>query len=192
MIKDEFRRLAYGKWNAIHKRCGKLQGYLDVGICEEWSNFENFYQWMLEKKENGEYFDGWEIDKDVLQPCIKNKVYSPNTCISLPSRINTAIINVDIYSPKPLKGFGWDKYRNKWQIKLKMWDKTVHLGRFDNLVEGFSAYKEAKINYINALVKEDDKLSNEIKDNIVEYVKVNMEYRLEQLKEVKKCINNTD
>lgn len=55
MIKDEFRRLAYGKWNAIHKRCGKLQGYLNVGICEEWNNFENFYRWMLEKKENGEH-----------------------------------------------------------------------------------------------------------------------------------------
>lgn len=66
-----------------------------------------------------------------------------------------------------------------------MWDKTVHLGRFDNLVEGFSAYKEAKINYVNALVKADDKLSNDIKDNIVEYVKVNMEYRLKHLKEVK-------
>lgn len=58
MVKDEFRRMAYGKCNAIHKRCGKLQGYFNVGSCEEWNNFENFYQWMLEKKENGEYHDG--------------------------------------------------------------------------------------------------------------------------------------
>lgn len=35
-------------------------------------------------------------------------------------------------------------------------------------------------------MKEDDKLSNEIKDNIVEYVKVNMEYRLKHLREVEK------
>lgn len=42
----------------MKQRCGTAKGYVDVTICDEWNNFENFYRWMLIKKEKGEYHDG--------------------------------------------------------------------------------------------------------------------------------------
>ena len=192
MIKDEFRRLCYRKWNSMKQRCGTAKGYVGVTICDEWNNFENFYQWMLIKNEKGEYRDGWEIDKDALQPLIQNKVYSPNTCILIPSKLNVALLGIDIFSDRYSKGYHWDKYRNKWQVKLKQYNKTVHLGRFENEIDGFLAYRDAKIKYINELLDNEKLLSEDVKYSILRFVEMNMNYKLEQLKEVKKCINNTD
>lgn len=192
MIKDEFRRLCYRKWNSMKQRCGTAKGYVGVTICDEWNNFENFYQWMLKKKSSCEYVDGWEIDKDVLQPLVKHKVYSPNTCIFIPNNINCAIVGIDVYSHKPSNCLYWDKNRNKWQVKLKMYNKTIHLGRFEDKIDGFVAYINAKIKYMQELIDKEERLSTNNKDKIMYCVKTNLNYRLEQLKEVKKCINNTD
>lgn len=41
------------------------------------------------------------------------------------------------------KGVIWDKSRNKWQSKIKLNGKTIHLGRFTNEKDAAKAYDNA-------------------------------------------------
>lgn len=82
----------YNTWQNIIARCYNEYAKEDNSayygictICEEWKNHQNFAKWYYDN-----YYDiGTErmhIDKDVL---VKgNTVYSPDTCIFLPQRIN--------------------------------------------------------------------------------------------------------
>ena len=45
------------------------------------------------------------------------------------------------------KGYHWDKSRNKWQAKITLNGKTIHLGRFVNEDDAHSAYLKAKDKY---------------------------------------------
>ena len=45
------------------------------------------------------------------------------------------------------KGYTWNKPRNKWQSKIKLNDKQIHLGYFTTEQEARQAYLEAKEKY---------------------------------------------
>lgn len=83
-------KIAYEKYRAMFDRCyGKQDGnnvaYKGCEVCEEWFKFENFVTWF-----NDNYYeiDGqtMELDKDLFG---NGKLYSPQTCIFLPHRINS-------------------------------------------------------------------------------------------------------
>jgi hypothetical protein len=40
-------------------------------------------------------------------------------------------------------GVTWDKSRNKWQVRIKVNYKTIHLGRFDSFEQAVKIRKEA-------------------------------------------------
>jgi hypothetical protein len=82
----------YDVWKILLSRCyDELQrelniAYKDCDVCEEWRNLQNFGRWY----ENNYYDVGdgkrMHIDKDIL---VKgNKLYSPETCLIVPQRIN--------------------------------------------------------------------------------------------------------
>ena len=91
----------------------KSSCYKDVLLDEEWFNFQNFAEW---NEANYYEVDGDEmhLDKDLLSTDVK--IYSPKTCVYLPSRLNEIlakgskeqIANV-LYSYKDLP---------KWTIEL--------------------------------------------------------------------------
>ena len=73
----------YEKWVGMLRRAfsekykAKNPSYLCVTVCEEWKYFSNFKKWM-----ETQYFDGLELDKDILKS--GNSVYSPETCAFVP------------------------------------------------------------------------------------------------------------
>lgn len=94
---------AYQVWYAMIKRCynndikgrqrfESFNSYVDTTVCEEWHSFQTFGEWFDENyyELGGERVD---LDKDVLSYIlnIDNKIYSPDTCMFLPQRINTAV-----------------------------------------------------------------------------------------------------
>lgn len=89
----------YNTWSNIILRCYSdkhrylFEAYPDCEICEEWCNFQIFAKWYDENKYTVE--GRLHIDKDVLAK--GNKIYSPDTCIFLPQRINM------IFMSKPNK-----------------------------------------------------------------------------------------
>ncbi len=81
----------YLHWSGCIERCYDSQfllknpTYENCSVCEEWHSFQNFAKWY---EENYYEIEGerMELDKDIL---VKgNKVYSPETCVFVPNRIN--------------------------------------------------------------------------------------------------------
>ena len=82
---------SYGAWANMLERCyneklrHKHLAYKDCKVCKEWQNYQVFRKWYDEN-----FYDIGEgrmhIDKDIL--VMGNKIYSPDTCMFVPQRIN--------------------------------------------------------------------------------------------------------
>lgn len=59
--------------------------YVGCKVVEDWLNFSTFYSWA--KCQPGATTSGWELDKDIILK--GNKIYGPDTCCFVPSRINS-------------------------------------------------------------------------------------------------------
>jgi hypothetical protein len=139
----------YKKWCAILRRCysekerEKYPTYNDCSVSEEWLNFQNFAAWV---DENYYVVDGevMHIDKDILKK--GNRVYSSETCIFVPQRINTLFVrNTSNRGNLPI-GVTYDKIRGKYVSRcsggLKM--RTEHVGYHNTAEEAFLSYKKNK------------------------------------------------
>lgn len=95
-------RTIYNKWRSILDRCYNPKnvmyyayGKLNVVVCQEWLNFQNFAKWYEEN-----YIEGYEIDKDILCNILHKeiKIYSPETCLFLPKELNCFLIGDCLFS----------------------------------------------------------------------------------------------
>lgn len=86
----------YRIWHELIARCyadtkkDEFSAYYDIcTVCDEWLCYQNFAEWF----ENNKYeCEGrLHLDKDILYP--GNKVYSPETCLLVPQRINMIFTN---------------------------------------------------------------------------------------------------
>lgn len=95
--KNNLRYKAHGIWRMMLKRCGydvhgeqitSHDNYVDCHICEEWFDFDNFYDWFQDN-----YYEienqSVNLDKDLLSG--DKKMYSPSTCCFLPKEINIVL-----------------------------------------------------------------------------------------------------
>lgn len=84
----------YLTWHNIMQRCfseglkKKQPTYQDVTVCNEWLNYENFYEWLHSQPNFEKWLNGkrWAIDKDILNK--GNKIYSPDNCCLIPQNVN--------------------------------------------------------------------------------------------------------
>lgn len=146
---------AYTKFRAMYDRCYGTNKSNDIYkkhkilVCEEWHNFQNFAKWY----ENNYYEVNNEtmcLDKDLLS---KNTIeYSPQTCVFLPKRINSALV----YS-KDEKITNVYKHNNKFRAICrtnKNKYKSNHLGLYETKEEAYRQYKIAKSIQLQSIVKE--------------------------------------
>ena len=84
----------YSIWRSILGRCfdekikRKQPTYADVTCCDEWLNYETFYDWLHSQPNFDKWYNGkrWAVDKDIL---VKgSKIYSPETCCLIPQNVN--------------------------------------------------------------------------------------------------------
>lgn len=92
-------------WNSMLNRCydeGDVSyvtyGAKGVIVAERWHNFSKFYHdirllsgWDEEKFYNGEL----SLDKDLKQPRVEHKIYSPETCVFMTKGENTRLAHID-------------------------------------------------------------------------------------------------
>lgn len=151
--------IQYRCWRNMLNRCYdyKLQEnrptYIGCTISEEWLNFQNFAQWY----DNNYYeIEGQEmhLDKDIL---VKgNKIYSPDTCVFVPVRINS-LFKTNNASNLPL---GISQLLLKYRVDSRNEDFTnTYLGTFKTIEEAFKVYKKHKENVIKLIA---DKYKNKI------------------------------
>lgn len=89
-------RNIYDNWLNMLRRCNEDISYKDVRISDEWLNYTNFKNFVLDPI-NG-YRDNYRLDKDLLSDP-DDRVYSTETCVYLPPLINGMLI---------------DRFRNRW------------------------------------------------------------------------------
>ena len=126
--------------------------YKDCSVCDEWHNFQNFAKWCEENYYESKFKnEPMQLDKDILQK--GNKIYSPETCIFVPRRINSLFIKSDKARGDCPIGVTFrkdnGKYRSYCNVQYKEEPrKQIQLGQFNTPEEAFYAYKQFKENYI--------------------------------------------
>lgn len=144
-------REAYRCWVHMLHRCyneirlKQAPAYKGCTVCEEWHNYTNFEKWY----EENYYTIDDEImclDKDIL---VKgNRVYSPNTCIFVPTRINT------LFEKRNKSKYGMpigviQRRENKHAISYRakcrnVYGKRITSKTFNNQTDCFYEYKRIK------------------------------------------------
>ncbi len=148
---------SYNVWSSMIQRCYskkfhlKYPTYKDCSVCGEWLFYPNFKEWF---DENYYEIDNYKmtLDKDIL---IKgNKVYSPNTCVFVPERINLLFTKKDANRGKLPIGVYWNETKNKYQANCSIFDITTNkskgknLGYYNTPEEAYQSYKKEKENNI--------------------------------------------
>lgn len=148
----------YKKWNGMIERCysknkiEKCPTYSECSVCEEWKSFSNFCEWCINY-----YYEipneEMHLDKDIL---VKgNKIYSPNTCIFTPQRINKLFLKHEKDRGNYVIGVSYNKNNNKFIARCNIdKNKRKQIGTFNTEIGAFQAYKEFKENYIKQVADE--------------------------------------
>lgn len=141
----------YSCWVHMLERCyyeknqNLHQSYYGIcSVCDEWMNFQVFAKWYEEN-----YYEIGErlhLDKDILYP--GNKIYSPDTCLLVPQRINELFA----YKPKNtglpvgIRKNSNDKYGARYC--------KYSLGTYDTLEEAYEKYAEKKEEIIKQIAEQ--------------------------------------
>jgi hypothetical protein len=160
---------AYLAWTNMLLRCyvdlnGKASSYYNiVTVCDEWMNFQNFAQWYEDN-----YYEipneKLHIDKDIKFK--NNKVYSPDTCILIPQKINEMFRDnsrkkTDSDLPVTIR-----RCKNGYKVRFR----NENLGIYKTINECLDKYNKKKIDYIRKLVKGyGDLLPIEIKNILLQW-----------------------
>lgn len=149
----------YESWRGIIERSydNKLKlerpTYVGVTCCEEWHNYQNFAKWYEENYYEVEN-EKMHLDKDVLFK--DSKIYSPETCVFVPQRINTLFVKSNGTRGDYPIGVYFHKREQKYvaQCRVLERDQQKFLGYFNTPEEAFQRYKEFKEEYIKQVAEE--------------------------------------
>lgn len=142
---------AYEKWQTMLLRCynqnqiKRRPSYADCFVCDEWLNFQNFAEWLLN---NPFYGRGYQIDKDLLFD--GNKIYEPSKCCLIPREINSMLTDKKRKASDMPTGVYLDKRYGTYRSKINMNGEVVYLGSFKNKEDAFSVYVEARETYVKS------------------------------------------
>lgn len=130
----------YKSWSHMLCRCYnkkdsryRFYGATGVKVCEEWHNFSNYAKW---------YYDNCyvideklSVDKDIINK--DSKIYSPETCIIIPAKINQAFIKTKPNGKERVNIYRRENGRYRVKISGK------NIGTYDTKEEAISEYKKA-------------------------------------------------
>lgn len=163
-------------WMDMLRRCydensrHKNQSYKDCDVCEEWLNYQNFAEWYY----NNIYFVGEEkmhLDKDILYK--GNKIYSPQTCIFTPQKINDLFTKGDKIRGNLPIGVALEQHRFKTSYRASCTNgnrNQIYLGCLDTPHEAFLLYKLNKELVIQSIAEEyKDKIPNKLYEALMNY-----------------------
>ena len=151
---SENRKLTrvYSTWHRMLQRCyneeyqKRQPAYIGCEVCEKWHNFQNFAEWDEENYYEIEN-EIMDLDKDILVK--HNKIYSPETCIFVPQRINTLFTKRN--SKRGNNPIGVSDYINgKYVAQCYIINpetgksKREYLGVYETQLKAFEVYKEFK------------------------------------------------
>lgn len=143
---------SYKTWLRMLERCysekyiNKHPTYKNCKVCKEWLYFSNFKVWFDENYNNNLHIKyKLCLDKDLLSTK-DNKIYSPQTCIFLPQKVNKFLAHEYLNNTSGYSGVVWVKNDKKYVARIQNFDnqKTISLGYFNNAEDAYEAYKKAR------------------------------------------------
>lgn len=170
---------SYNTWRSMLQRCyvnkqtqeKRYPQYIGCTVDVEWHNFQNFSEWYYNNVYEIEN-DNIDIDKDIL---IKhNKIYSFNSCLLMPHRLNMLCVNAKKIRGKQPIGVCYDKTRDKYIAIMSKYNRNCFLGRYKTSEEAFYVYKEHKEKFIKQIadeykVKINDKRFDKVHEALYNY-----------------------
>lgn len=159
---------AYIKWGSMLTRCYsdryiKQEAYEDCLVDPCWYNFQNFAKWYYENiyelsNEN------IELDKEIkYKHC---KLYSPDTCLLVPHKLNTIFCNRAKDRGKYLIGVTKSNSSDLYCASCNVNGERYCIGYYETEQEAFLAYKEYKEREI---VRLSETYRGKIPDYIIDY-----------------------
>ena len=135
----------YRIWRHMLERCycqkylNRKPSYLGCSVCEEWKYFMKFREWVLEQD-----YEGKQLDKDLL--IVDNKIYSPDTCLFVHTKVNNFVTDRKNDRGVYMLGVDWDKNNNKFRARCcnPFTVKQEYLGLFTNELDAHLAWKARK------------------------------------------------
>lgn len=139
-------REAYVQWRVliIDKKAGRTD------VCDEWLNFQNFATWFYERWQYGQVINCMLLDPE-------DKIYSPETSVFLPKWLNF-LLHGRNKDPKTVRG-SYCERTGKWMVALRVRDEIVMKKGFATSGIALMKYKEAKAEYILALLEDSDEMA---------------------------------
>ncbi len=152
---DKNNKRTYQVWQDMLVRCySKKQNksktcYDECVVCDEWHNFQNFAKWYEDN-----YYEisdqRMHIDKDIL--CKNNVVYSPKTCIIVPSEINALMVKRKKQRGNTPIGVYYNKKACLYfSFCWTGGSQKEYLGQYNTPEEAFTVYKIRKEQYIKEI-----------------------------------------
>ena len=159
---------SYQTWRDMLKRCyGGLEiykSYEDISVCEEWHNYQNFAKWF--EVNFYEIDEELHLDKDLLLK--GSKIYSPESCLLVPKKINSVIINRK--TKHEIFPTGVRFINNKYISRCQHNCVDKRIGSFESIEEAFLSYKIYKENILKDLAeKYKDKIPNKLYKALYNY-----------------------
>ena len=131
-------------WSAMKERCfnPNSQGYKKYGergirVCDEWLDFQNFYNWSLN---NGYKYIPDEKGRNTLtiDRIEPNEDYKPSNCRWVDYLTQNTHLSKNRHNRSGYTGL-FLQSSGKWLVTLSVNDKSVNIGTFDTQKEGLEA-----------------------------------------------------
>lgn len=162
---------SYAIWKEMLRRCYspetqyRCPTYWGCSVSPEWHNFQVYAKWYEEN-----HIVGYQLDKDLL--VVGNKVYSESTCIFIPSRINSFILNCTSARGSCPIGVSYQKRIDRYISTCNNGNgKVVYLGCFKDPHQASMMWRDFKLTLASEMKGEMDRIDKRIYPNIVEIVK---------------------
>ncbi|MBD8482503.1 hypothetical protein [Pseudomonas coleopterorum] len=143
---------AHERWRYMLDRCygSDAPAYEGCTVCKKWRDFQEFAYWFVAQP----YANAvdMELDKDILDPL--NTVYSPEYCSLVPRMINQMFRNTRSQRGILPIGVTLGPRRTGFVARISKYGKSVYLGKFNDIIKAFDAYKAAHSAYCNELADE--------------------------------------
>lgn len=165
-----FRCPAYVAWKSILTRCysdkfqTRSQTYVGVRMCDDWTSFSAFRAWWIENQA-----DDFQLDKDILSD---DRVYSPSTCLFVPSWINTFTIDRGVARGEFPIGVSYHKSSGRFvaQCNNPITGAKECLGYFSYTDDANKAWMSRKLELALELKPKMDEINVRIYPRIVEII----------------------
>lgn len=151
----------YASWLSMLCRCteklwSRCYTYHGVTCSDNFKSYTYFYEWyhrQIGASNKDARGKKWCLDKDIL---VKgNKVYSEDTCVFIPHRVNSLLTKSDSSRGGLPIGVHFETRDNRYKAQCRcISGKQKNLGLFKTSKEAFVAYKLCKEDVIKKVAEE--------------------------------------